>query len=81
MIKSPDCVKRFHSARVRFLKGALNSFFKREFPKLIGPILRNKLIDELIKILEKTLPLKDHLKPGQVVWNAVDPAMKWWTLG
>jgi len=42
MIKSPDCVKRFHSARVRFLKGALNSFFKREFPKLIGPILRNK---------------------------------------
>ena len=71
MIKSPDCVKRFHSARVRFLKGALNSFFKREFPKLIGPILRNKLIDELIKILEKTLPLKDHLKPGQVVWNAV----------
>ena len=71
MIKSPDCVKRFHSARVRFLKGALNSFFKREFPKLIGPILRDKLIDELIKILEKTLPLKDHLKPGQVVWNAV----------
>ncbi len=71
MIKSPDCVKRFHSARVRFLKGALNSFFKREFPKLIGPILRDKLIDELIKILQKTLPLKDHLKPGQVVWNAV----------
>ena len=72
MIKSPDYVKRFNSAKVRFLKGALDSFFKREFPKLIGPILRDKLVDELIKILDKMLPLKDHLKPGQVVWNAVD---------
>lgn len=72
MIKSPDCEKRFNSAKVRFLKGALDNFFQREFPKLIGPILRDKLIDELIKILEKTLPLKDHLKPGQIVWNALD---------
>jgi len=72
MIKSPDYEKRFNSAKVRFLKGALDNFFQREFPKLIGPILRDKLIDELIKILEKTLPLKDHLKPGQIVWNALD---------
>ncbi|MFQ6084517.1 MAG: DUF1670 domain-containing protein [Candidatus Aminicenantia bacterium] len=72
MIKSADCVKRFNSAKVRFLKGALNNFFKQEFPKLIGPILRDKLIDELIKLLDKVLPLKDHLKPGQIVWNAVD---------
>ena len=72
MIKSPDCEKRFNSAKVRFLKGALDNFFQREFPKLIGPILRDKLTDELIKILEKTLPLKDHLKPGQIVWNALD---------
>ena len=71
MIRSPDCVKRFNSAKVRFLKGALNSFFKQEFPKLIGPILRDKLIDELIKILDKALPLKDHIRPGQIVWNVV----------
>lgn len=72
MIKAPDCQKRFKSAKARFLKGALNTFFQREFPKLIGPILRDKLIDELIKILDKMLPLKNHLKPGQIVWNAVD---------
>jgi hypothetical protein len=72
MIKSPDCVKRFKSAKVRFLKGILDNFFKNEFPKLIGPILRDKLTDELIKILDNMLPLKDHLKPGQVIWNAVD---------
>jgi len=71
MIKTPEYVKRFNSAKVRFLKGTLNSFFKQEFPKLIGPILRNKLIDELIKLVENTLPLKDHLKPGQIVWNVV----------
>lgn len=71
MIKCPDCVKRFNSAKVRFLKGTLESFFKQEFPKLIGPILRGKLIDELIKLLNKVLPLKDHVKPGQIVWNVV----------
>jgi hypothetical protein len=71
MIKSPDCVKRFNSAKVRFLKGTLESFFMQEFPKLIGPILRDKLIDELIKLLEKALPLEDHVRPGQIVWNVV----------
>lgn len=71
MMKCPDCVKRFNSAKVRFLKGTLESFFKQEFPKLIGPILRGKLIDELIKLLNKVLPLKEHVKPGQIVWNVI----------
>ena len=71
MIKAPDCIKRFHSAKARFLEGALNNFFKREFPKLLGPILRRKLVEELIKLLQHLLPLKEHVKPGQIVWNAV----------
>ena len=71
MIKSPDCRKRFYSAKARFLQGALNSFFKRELPKVLGPILRNKLIEELIKLLDDLLPLKERVKPGQIVWNAV----------
>lgn len=71
MIKAPDCIKRFHSAKARFLEGALNIFFKREFPKLLGPILRRKLVEEIIKLLQDLLPLKDHVKPGQIVWNAV----------
>jgi hypothetical protein len=71
MIKAPDCLKRFHSAKARFLEGGLNIFFKREFPKLLGPILRRKLVEELIKLLQDILPLKEHLKPGQIVWNAV----------
>jgi len=71
MIKPPDHVKRFHAAKARFLQGALNNFFKREFPKLLGPILRNKLVEELVKLLQDLLPLKEHVKPGQIVWNAV----------
>jgi hypothetical protein len=71
MIKAPDCLKRFHSAKARFLEGALNTFFKREFPKLLGPILRRKLVEELMKLLKDLLPLKEHIKPGQIVWNAV----------
>jgi hypothetical protein len=72
MIQPSQHIKRFGSAKERFVKGILDNFFKREFPKLIGPILREKLIDELMKLLDAMLPLKDHLKPGQVVWNVVD---------
>lgn len=71
MIKSPDCRKRYHSAKTRSLEGTLNNFFKRELPKVLGPILRSKLIEELIKLLKALLPLQAHVKPGQVVWNAV----------
>lgn len=71
MIKAPDCRKRFSSAKARFLEAGLNTFFKREFPKLLGPLLRRKLVEELIKLLQDMLPLKAHLKPGQIVWNAV----------
>ena len=71
MIRAADCVKRFHSAKVRFFEGVLNNFFKCEFPKLLGPILRRKLVEELIKLLQDLLPLKEHVKPGQIVWNAV----------
>ena len=71
MIKSPDCRKKFHSAQARFLEGALDNFFKRELPKVLGPILRSKLIEELLKLFKYLLPLKEHVKPGQIVWNAV----------
>lgn len=72
MITAPKCVKMYSSAETRFLKGALDNFFRREFPKFFGPILREKLVNELIKILDKLLPLKDRVKPGQLVWNAID---------
>jgi len=71
MMRSPDHIRRFTAVKARFLKGVLDTFFTKEFPKLIGPLLRSKLVEELIKLLEKTLPLKDHVQPGQLVWNVV----------
>ena len=53
MMRAPESVKRFNSAKKRFLFGVLNNFFKQEFPKLLGPILRKKLVEELIKLLRE----------------------------
>jgi hypothetical protein len=71
MMQSPDHIRRFTAVKTRFLKGVLDTFFKNEFSRLIGPLLRSKLVEELIRLLEKALPLKDHVQPGQVVWNVV----------
>jgi hypothetical protein len=48
------------------------NFFKREFPSLFGPVMREKLADELIDIFEKLNPPTQRLKPGQALWNALD---------
>lgn len=72
MIKPPDCFKHYNSAKQRFLKGLLINFFDRELPKLFGPTLRQKLADEIIKLITTAMPEKEHVQPGQIVWNAID---------
>jgi len=72
MITPPDCYKRYHSARQRFLKAILANFFQRELPKLFGPTLRDRIADEIVKLITKTMPTREHVQPGQMVWNAVD---------
>lgn len=72
MIRKPDCVKRFSSAKSRFLKPVIMNFFSKEFPKLFGPIIREKLADELITLFENNSPEVNRLKPGQLLWIALD---------
>ena len=72
MITKPDCVKRYSSAKERFLKPIIMNFFRNEFPKLFGPVIRAKLADELINLFEKNSPETVRLKPGQLLWNALD---------
>jgi hypothetical protein len=48
------------------------NFFRSEFPKFFGPIIREKLADELIDIFENNCPDIKRLKPGQLLWNALD---------
>jgi hypothetical protein len=72
MIKAPDSVKRYNAAKHRFLRPVLINFFAREFPKLFGPVMRERIAEELIDLFEKTTPEVKRIKPGQILWNALD---------
>ena len=72
MIKAPDSVKRYRSAKARFFKPVIMQFFATECPRLFGPLMREKLADELINIFEAIAPERSRLKPGQALWNALD---------
>jgi len=72
MIRPSFGRKHYSSARERFFRPALINFFAREFPSLFGPVMREKLADELIGLFEELNPQAQRLKPGQVLWNALD---------
>lgn len=72
MLSKPFCVKRYSSAKERFLKPMIMAFFQHEFPKFFGPVIREKLADELLTLFERNCPHADRLKPGQVLWSALD---------
>jgi len=72
MIKAPESVKRYNAAKHRFLRPVLINFFAREFPKLFGPVMRERIAEELIDLFEKTTPEVKRIKPGQILWNALD---------
>lgn len=66
MIKQPDSVKRYSSAKERFFKPAIMNFFARECPRFFGPVLREKIADELLALFESVSPEISRLKPGQI---------------
>ncbi len=72
MIPKPFPVKRYNSAHDRFLKPAIVNFFAREFNGLFGPIVRENIADALIDLFNSLCPESTRLKPGQIVWNALD---------
>lgn len=72
MIEKPHSQKRYSSARQRFLKPVIEEFFARELPRFFGPVMRDKIADQLIAIFENLCPETNRLKPGQVFWNALN---------
>src|SRR6056297_749477 len=72
MIKPPSCQNRYNSARQRFLQPVIENFFAREFPRFFGPVMRRKVAEQLVSIFENLYPQNNRLKPGQVLWNALD---------
>jgi len=72
MIPTESSVKHYSSAHDRFLKPALVNFFAREFSDAFGPIVRENIADALIDLFNSLCPESSRLKPGQIVWNALD---------
>jgi hypothetical protein len=72
MIPTASSVKHYSSAHDRFLKPALVNFFAREFSGAFGPIVRENIADALIDLFNSLCPESSRLKPGQIVWNALD---------
>ncbi|MFW6371708.1 MAG: DUF1670 domain-containing protein [Bacteroidota bacterium] len=70
MLPVPNSVKHFKSAHKRFLKPAIENFFKTEFEKSFGPNIRSFIADELLKIFKEHNRDVNTLKPGQILWNA-----------
>jgi hypothetical protein len=64
--------KHYSTAKDRFLKPAFVNFFKKEFSSIMGPMVQEKVAEEIINIFNKLNPEKNRLEPGQIVWNALD---------
>jgi hypothetical protein len=47
------------------------NFFARECPRFFGPVLREKIADELLTLFESVSPEISRLKPGQILSNAL----------
>lgn len=71
MISKPQAQKHFSSAKKRFLQSSIESFLDREFPRTFGPVIRQKMAEKIVDLIDQQLPPKDFLRPGQCVWNAV----------
>ena len=72
MIQLPDSVKRYQSAKQRFFKPVIMNFFAQECPRFFGPVMREKITDELLNLFNALSPTSDRIQPGQLLWNALD---------
>jgi Protein of unknown function (DUF1670) len=72
MIRTPDRKRKYQSAHDRLLKPGIINFFTREFPGFFGPVVRENIAEALINLFESLCPNADRLKPGQIIWNALD---------
>jgi len=72
MISQSYNQKHYNAAKHRFFKPVVINFFEREFPRLFGPVMREKLADELIKLFDALAPEASRLKPGQLLQPTIN---------
>jgi hypothetical protein len=76
MIQQPQAQKHFGSARKRFLQSSIENFLDKEFSRTFGPVIRQKMAEQIVDLVDQQLPPKDYLRPGQCLWNAVSIATR-----
>lgn len=72
MLLRSNASHHYSSAHKRFFKPSIERFFETELPKMFGPKLRSTIADRLIEIFNGNNRDVKTLKPGQILWNAVD---------
>ena len=70
MIAKTFSQKQYHSAQTRFLEPLLTRFFQRELPRF-GPLLSQRLAQEVMRIFDALCLPQSRLQPGQLLWNVV----------
>lgn len=68
--------KHFSSAKTRTLKAAFDRFFAENLPQIGGKQLRAMIIEKVIEIFDRFSPPSERLKPGQMLFVAVDKATR-----
>lgn len=48
------------------------NFFQRELPWVFGPVLSERMAEMIIELFDNTCPEINTLKPGQLIWMALD---------
>lgn len=71
MLPRSDASHHYKSAHKRFIKQAIEDFFKQEFPKFFGPNIRQTIAEKLMEIFADNFKDKNLLNPGQILWRAV----------
>ena len=54
------------------LKSALMHFFKENISALSGDIICEPVVNKVIDMVDKYLPVSERMRPGQTLWYAVD---------
>jgi len=71
MIPKTQAIKHYASAKQRFLGESLDHLLCQSLSNHFGPILRRRLVEEILRVIEHQLPPAEHLRVGQCLWYAL----------
>ncbi len=64
--------KHYGSAHRHLFASAFDRFLKQSVPQVGGPEVRQLVVDKIIELFDTYTVPAEHIKPGQMLWVAVD---------